>query len=164
MVIEVKPIRTTVDQRLNHGYIYELLIHACRPTAGVYADADRRTVPTLQRPTRFPTQNKQISGLGSLLGISDVDVSAPFSFFLPPLLVSARRDLQGLPPLGFLGPRLYSAMAANPGGALQDITSGNSATTCDKGFPATKGWDPVTGWGRPVWEGLVKEFSSDSGI
>ena len=56
-------------------------------------------------------------------------------------------------------------MAANPGGAFQDITSGNSATSRDNGFPATKGWVPVTGWGAAAARSrMVNEVCLDSGI
>ena len=46
------------------------------------------------------------------------------------------------------------------GEAFEDVTVGNSKTSCDNGFPATEGWDPVTGWGRPKWDGLIKYFGS----
>ena len=68
----------------------------------------------------------------------------------------------GLPPLGFLGPRLYKVAAAFPGEAFKDVVEGNTQTSCDNGFPAGPGWDAVTGWGRPVWAGMVKHFSDDS--
>ena len=67
----------------------------------------------------------------------------------------------GLKPLGFLGPRLYKAMAALPGVAFEDITVGNSNTSCASGFTAMPGWDPTTGWGRPIWPGMLKVFGSD---
>ena len=58
----------------------------------------------------------------------------------------------GLPPLGFLG----------PGEAFQSVDSGNTKTSCSTGFPAATGaWDPVTGFGRPVWAGIVKHFGAD---
>jgi hypothetical protein len=51
-----------------------------------------------------------------------------------------------------------------PGEAFEDITSGNSKTSCDNGFPATTGWDANTGFGRPVWAGMVKHFASDTAL
>ena len=52
----------------------------------------------------------------------------------------------GKPPLGFLNPWLYS----NGYKSFTDILIG-SAVGCDSaGFPAAKGWDPVTGFGTPV--------------
>lgn len=58
----------------------------------------------------------------------------------------------GKPPLGFLNPWLYS------GGykAFTDITSG-SAQGCEvEGFPATAGWDAVTGFGTPYLPRLLQ--------
>lgn len=75
-------------------------------------------------------------------------------------MIMDHRLNNGLPPLGFLGPRLYHVMSES-GTAFQDISVGNSKTSCDNGFPAVKGWDPVTGWGRPNWDGLLKAFGSD---
>ena len=68
----------------------------------------------------------------------------------------------GLPPLGPLGPRIWQVAQQFPGAAFEDVTSGNSKTSCDSGFPAAEGWDPTTGWGRPVWKGLVEHFASDA--
>merc|ERR1712039_166050 len=56
-------------------------------------------------------------------------------------------------PLGFLNPLLYS----NPT-ALTDITTG-SGSGCgfgSKGYPATKGWDAVTGLGTPDYSKLAQ--------
>ncbi|KAJ7631781.1 peptidase S8/S53 domain-containing protein, partial [Mycena rosella] len=57
----------------------------------------------------------------------------------------------GKGPLGFLNPRMY----ANPG-AFNDITSENRSNPgCGTdGFPAAKGWDPVTGLGTPNYDAL----------
>ena len=41
---------------------------------------------------------------------------------------------------------------------FRDIVKGNSKTTCDSGFGCTNGWDPVTGFGRPIWEGMLKHL------
>jgi len=76
-------------------------------------------------------------------------------------LIMDHRLNSGLSPLGFLGPRIYQVASKYPGEAFTDITDGNSKTTCDQGFPATKGWDPVTGFGSPKWDGLLKHFGSD---
>ena len=71
----------------------------------------------------------------------------------------------GLPPLGFVAPRLWSVNSQHPGEAFESVTSGNTKTSCDTGFPASNtGWDAVTGWGRPVWAGIVKHFGSDANL
>ena len=79
-------------------------------------------------------------------------------------LVTDHRLNAGLPPLGFLGPRLWEVNEAFPGEAFQSVDTGNTKTSCSTGFPAASGsWDPVTGFGRPVWSGIVKHFGSDHG-
>ena len=52
----------------------------------------------------------------------------------------------GKPVLGFLNPWLYSKGYA----AFTDILSGSAIGCNSDGFPATKGWDAVTGFGTPV--------------
>ncbi|KAF7986028.1 hypothetical protein HWV62_41378 [Athelia sp. TMB] len=56
----------------------------------------------------------------------------------------------GKSPLGFLNPWLY----ANPS-AFNDITKGSNPGCGTKGFPAAKGWDPVTGLGSPNYTALL---------
>jgi len=79
-------------------------------------------------------------------------------------LLTDLRLQRGLKPLGFLGPRLYMVAEKFPGEAFQDVTQGTTAYHCDNGFPSAKGWDPVTGLGRPVWEGLKRHFASDDTV
>ena len=63
--------------------------------------------------------------------------------------------------LGFLTPRLYSVGASQEDGqdavGLADITSGSNCLG-----PATRGWDPQTGWGSPrallLYEDLTATF------
>ncbi|KAI1183607.1 tripeptidyl-peptidase 1 precursor [Nemania serpens] len=62
------------------------------------------------------------------------------------LLASGKR------PLGFLNPWLYSVGYKG----LNDITSGSAVGCNVAGFPAVKGWDPVTGLGTPDFPKLVK--------
>ncbi|KAI5860527.1 tripeptidyl-peptidase 1 precursor [Durotheca rogersii] len=57
----------------------------------------------------------------------------------------------GKPPLGFLNPWLY----ARGHKGLTDIVSGSAVGCGVDGFPATEGWDPVTGFGTPVFPELV---------
>ncbi|KAF2839525.1 tripeptidyl-peptidase 1 precursor [Patellaria atrata CBS 101060] len=52
----------------------------------------------------------------------------------------------GKKPLGFLNPWLYSKGYKG----FTDILAGNSSGCETSGFPVTKGWDPVTGFGTPV--------------
>jgi tripeptidyl-peptidase I len=57
----------------------------------------------------------------------------------------------GKGPLGFINPLLYT----NPG-ALKDVTSGGNPGCNTNGFPASRGWDPVTGLGSPKYAALRK--------
>ncbi|KAI0666436.1 family S53 protease [Trametes maxima] len=52
----------------------------------------------------------------------------------------------GEPPLGFLNPLLYSLAGT---AAFNDVTSGSNPGCNTLGFPAVKGWDPITGLGTP---------------
>ncbi|KAA1474770.1 family S53 protease [Dentipellis sp. KUC8613] len=51
--------------------------------------------------------------------------------------------------LGFLNPLIYANKQA-----FTDITSGNNPGCGSNGFPAIKGWDPVTGVGSPIYPAL----------
>lgn len=53
----------------------------------------------------------------------------------------------GKPALGFLNPWLYTQGYR----AFTDVTSGSARGCGGAGFPATKGWDPVTGFGTPYF-------------
>jgi hypothetical protein len=54
--------------------------------------------------------------------------------------------------LGVINPTLYSlASGANYSTYFYDVTTGNNQTVASiPGYPATTGWDPVTGLGRPM--------------
>jgi len=101
---------------------------------------------------------------GSTLVTGGTSASAPAFAGIVSLLNKMRLDA-GLPVLGFLQPRLYSAAAeAEPGAMFYDIVVGNSSCggdhyDCGNGFVATEGWDAVTGWGSPRWEGLVEALA-----
>jgi subtilase family serine protease len=65
--------------------------------------------------------------------------------------------------LGFVNPGLYK-VAASPKAAqdFRDITSGNNtfsqAGLTVKGYQATVGWDPVTGFGTPIGSQLLPDL------
>lgn len=66
-------------------------------------------------------------------------------------------------PLGFINAGLYKvAMSAKGQQDFRDITSGNNSYGIGSmqvtGYPATQGWDPVTGWGSPVAEKLLPDL------
>jgi tripeptidyl-peptidase-1 len=58
----------------------------------------------------------------------------------------------GKPALGFLNPWLYKKGY----NGLNDITIGSSHGCNVEGFPVTKGWDPITGFGTPNFPKLAK--------
>eukprot|EP00471_Norrisiella_sphaerica_P005370 CAMPEP_0184481504 /NCGR_PEP_ID=MMETSP0113_2-20130426/3059_1 /TAXON_ID=91329 /ORGANISM="Norrisiella sphaerica, Strain BC52" /LENGTH=628 /DNA_ID=CAMNT_0026860673 /DNA_START=94 /DNA_END=1980 /DNA_ORIENTATION=+ len=96
----------------------------------------------------------------SAVAVEGTSQSSPTIAGIFSLLTDLRLQ-KGLKPLGHLGPRLYANAEKFPFEAFQDVTEGNSRTFCDNGFPCSRGWDPVTGLGRPIWSGLVKHFASD---
>jgi tripeptidyl-peptidase-1 len=86
--------------------------------------------------------------------------SCPIFAGLVSMLIDHRLSA-GLAPLGLLAPRVYAVAAQHPGEAFQDIQSGDTRQGCASGFPAAAGWDAVTGFGRPIWPGMLKYFGSD---
>lgn len=83
--------------------------------------------------------------------ISGTSASSPltagiFSLVNDALLAS------GKPVLGFLNPWLYKRGYKG----LMDITRGFSYGCNVQGFPVTQGWDPVTGFGTPVFPKLLR--------
>jgi len=64
-------------------------------------------------------------------------------------------------PLGFVSPLIFKMGASCPK-CFTDITVGDNICTengCSpgcQGFLCTKGWDPVTGWGTPVYPEMLK--------
>jgi tripeptidyl-peptidase-1 len=112
-----------------------------------------------------PTTSFNKAGRGSpdisAVGVQGTSQSCPIIAGIFSLITDHRLS-QGLPPLGFLGPRIWQVATQYPGEAFEDVVDGNSKTSCATGFPATKGWDPNTGWGRPVWDGMLKHFGSDT--
>jgi len=98
----------------------------------------------------------------SALGVSGTSQSCPILGGIFATLIDMRLNA-GLPPLGFVAPRIYKVAEDFPGEAFEDIIGGNSGLACgdEGGFPASEGWDANTGFGRPVWVGMVKYFASD---
>jgi hypothetical protein len=92
---------------------------------------------------------------GSITEVDGTSASGPVLAGLISLLNDARLNA-GLPPMGFLNPFLYSARRNNTA-AFHDVTVGSNKdgdiqgrcsafpTSCQYGFTAAPGWDPVTG-------------------
>ncbi|KAL9618720.1 MAG: hypothetical protein Q9160_006599 [Pyrenula sp. 1 TL-2023] len=68
-------------------------------------------------------------------------------------LVNDARLAAGKKSLGWLNPWLYTARG---GEAFTDITCGRATGCGTDGFPAKKGWDPVTGFGTPYFPKVLK--------
>ena len=61
-------------------------------------------------------------------------------------LVNDARVAAEMSPLGFMNPLLYSKELREQG-VFNDITAGSNPGCGTPGFPASRGWDPVTGLG-----------------
>lgn len=95
-------------------------------------------------------------------------------------LLNSQRAVQGLQPVGFMNPTLwsygYNSTYLNPTAyektSFNDVTSGNNkccssqvasqATCCSSGFTAVTGWDPVTGWGSVQFPNLARMFEVEN--
>ena len=118
----------------------------------------------------FPIPNTAFDSLGraypdiSAVANWGTSQSCPTTAGIWSLIMDHRLNA-GLPPLGFLAPRLWQVNEQFPGEAYESVKTGNTKTSCDTGFPSTEdGWDPVTGWGRPIWAGMAKHFGSDDAL
>ncbi|KAJ7875520.1 family S53 protease [Mycena olivaceomarginata] len=69
-------------------------------------------------------------------------------------LLNNERIAAGRPPLGLLNPLIYQNSAA-----FTDIITGNNAACFEVVFNSTAGWDPITGFGSPIYPAL-QEISS----
>ncbi|KAL6894896.1 peptidase S8/S53 domain-containing protein [Trichoderma evansii] len=69
--------------------------------------------------------------------------------------INEERIAAGKSSVGFVHPVLYSHPEA-----FTDITDGNNFGCGTLGFPASKGWDPVTGLGSPIYLLLLDIFMS----
>ena len=84
-------------------------------------------------------QNVEIMLEGQATAVSGTSASSPIFASIIALL-NDQLIAKGKSPLGFLNPFLYSTGAS----AFTDITSGSNPGCGTNGFPAVKGWDPVS--------------------
>lgn len=127
---------------------------------GLYNPAGRGIPDVAAQGSRFRVIDK-----GLEISVGGTSASAPTFSSVVSLLNNARLAA-GKPPLGFLNPWIYSDGYKG----LTDITHGGS-TGCTgidiySGLPApyvpyaswnaTEGWDPVTGYGTPDFQKLLK--------
>ncbi|CAK4033802.1 Tripeptidyl-peptidase sed3 [Lecanosticta acicola] len=90
---------------------------------------------------------------GNTYLVDGTSVSAP-TFAGIVALVNDALIAEGKPTLGFLNPWLYSAGFE----AFRDMTMGSTKGCDTDGFPASKGWDPASGFGTP-WFPRFKELA-----
>ncbi|KAJ7436210.1 family S53 protease [Mycena latifolia] len=90
----------------------------------------------------FVTDGEVINFLGSPIFSSEIFASVV-------ALLTNERIAAGKPGLGFINPLLYQ----NPS-AFKDMKVGNNPGCNTNGFNATTGWDPVTGFGSPIYHKL----------
>ncbi|GMI07791.1 hypothetical protein TrVE_jg6396 [Triparma verrucosa] len=115
--------------------------------------------PGMPPASSFNAKNRAYPDM-SAVGVMGTSQSCPISAGIWSLITDIRLN-KGLPPLGFVAPRLWQVAEEYPGEAFEDIIGGDSNTSCSNGFPATDGWDANTGFGRPIWDGFVKHFADD---
>ncbi|ORY56843.1 alkaline serine protease [Pseudomassariella vexata] len=98
--------------------------------------------------------NLVISHGGELIRIGGTSASCPlFGSILN--LINEERLAVGKSTVGFVHQVLYEHPEL-----FTDITTGNNPGCGTKGFPATKGWDPVSGFGTPVYPKFLELFMS----
>jgi tripeptidyl-peptidase-1 len=102
----------------------------------------------------FPDISAQSTNIPIVLGgqvtlVSGVSASTPIIASIIALL-NGQLLASGKPVVGFINPLIYGSN----GSAFTVITSGNNPGCGTPGFNATIGWDPVTGFGTPVFSKL----------
>lgn len=130
-----------------------------------------------------PGYQEHVPGIGARRGVPDVSADADFDtglalagvlggkFLISPgggtsaaapfwAAIVALADQYAGRHLGFINPAIYAiGQSSQYHRAFHDITTGNNSITIGKvkvkGFSASRGWDPVTGWGSPDAQVLI---------
>ncbi|KIJ26919.1 hypothetical protein M422DRAFT_191590 [Sphaerobolus stellatus SS14] len=97
-------------------------------------------------------ENVVIVNAGTQVLVAGTSCSAPIlaSTFS---LLNAQLLAAGKPVIGFLNPFIYTNI-----GIFTPISTGSNPGCNTNGFPATVGWDPITGVGTPVFANLRTAF------
>jgi tripeptidyl-peptidase-1 len=90
--------------------------------------------------------------LNKTLGVGGTSASAPIFAAIVNLLNEERLQA-GKGPIGFLNPTIYKYPEM-----FNDVTVGGNPGCGTEGFPASEGWDPVTGYGTPKYEKMREVF------
>jgi subtilase family serine protease len=127
---------------------------------GVAGTEATRGVPDVAGDAAFNTGMALVvagPGGGAVVGATGTSAATPLWAG-----VVALADQFAGRPLGFVNPAIYQ-IARGPAyrAAFHDVTTGNNTfklakpATTVRGYLATPGWDPVTGWGSPNAQVLV---------
>ena len=128
-----------------------------------YLETAKASLPPAQAFPTFGRGTPDVSALGegyqvlingSVSSVGGTSASTPTFAGLISLINDARL-LAGRKPMGFLNPFIYQNTQA-----FTDITKGQNAIgrgdiTLPYGFNCTKGWDPVTGVGSPIFDKML---------
>lgn len=101
--------------------------------------------------------NYQVEIGGKVASVSGTSASTPLVASMV-ALINDRLVAAGKPTLGFLNPFLYSTGVS----AFTDITTGSNPGCGTNGFPALKGWDPVSRVSRSASSGIDAKAPSRS--
>lgn len=116
------------------------------PAANLFNVSGRAFPDIAAQATNFAVVNNGVT----YPGVAGTSCSSPTAGGIIGLLNDAR-FAAGKTPLGFLNPLLYEV-----GSAFTDITAGTNPGCGTVGFTAQAGWDPVTGFGTPNFDKLLK--------
>jgi tripeptidyl-peptidase I len=127
------------------AYFASATYAAHKPSESFYADG--RAYPDV---AAFGF-NVEVVSKGESIAVSGTSFSSPILAGVV-ALINSELLKAGHAPLGWLNPWIY----AQGGSMFVDVTEGsNPYEKCD-GFYASAGWDPVTGWGTPVYPLMLK--------
>ncbi|KAJ6460213.1 subtilisin-like protein [Mycena sanguinolenta] len=125
-------------------------LHTIPPTFRGTFNASGRAYPDVA----LQGVNFEIVSDGETGTVYGTSCSAP-TFAAIIALINDRLIAEGKPVLGFLNPWIYST-AAN---AFTDVTTGHNpgyfCPASSLGFDAVEGWDPLTGFGTPIFPELL---------
>eukprot|EP00656_Telonema_subtile_P001600 TRINITY_DN106_c0_g1_i1.p1 TRINITY_DN106_c0_g1~~TRINITY_DN106_c0_g1_i1.p1 ORF type:complete len:553 (+),score=137.57 TRINITY_DN106_c0_g1_i1:146-1804(+) len=96
----------------------------------------------------------QVVQNGGTMSVGGTSASTPLFAGIVGMLNEARIQA-GKPALGFLNPFIYQNADAFTDCVLGDNAYGRGAFRTKYGFNTTKGWDPVTGVGSPIFSKLL---------
>lgn len=89
---------------------------------------------------------------GAAQPVGGTSASAPIFASIINMLNEERLEI-GKKPIGFLNPIIYKHPEM-----FNDVTVGSNPGCNTTGFPASPGWDPVTGMGTPNYEKMLEVF------